>query len=606
MSFIFISSSSNDKAIADAIYENLEKKGIKCWNSDKNIHANQNYNAAILQAIHNCRAMVFIYSSNAESSQDVLHEVKEASENNKIIIPFIIENKIPSQNMEAYLQSNYKIDATVTSIYESIYKLENLLKNLLAAQRNNVPHAVIPQAPVDYSNNFNSPNPNRPVPAKKSKAPLIIGISAAAVVCLILLAGGIFGMSLLLAPTDESYIEEITTTSSNGAYDIGFKVEQDDDLYGSRFTEEEIIEFAKEAIRELDRTNSDSEFYQNYGYQGPEYKDLYNVQEDVLFAMMGLEVVRFDDVKVMGKNKKDFGIEYLLSMDFTVYANYDRETETGETEHIEGEASLYNNVVIIETNDGELKYLYMESIKQEELENRYEKINSFYEEMKEKEVIEAEDTVQAYVPSDANINNNSLKSVKEIVEENDHKVVAVFVDTPEGEVQGSGFFIEDGIIVTNFHVIEGGRSAYVRLTDERFIEVEGIVCANPALDLAILKLTEQIGVEPVRLGGISDVQKGEMAVAIGSPLGLFNTVSTGIISNTWNQDGVHLIQISIPITHGNSGGALFDDSGKVIGVTTSGIGDANLNFAVSTEHLLEVCELIKEIGYDNIEVVPFK
>ena len=84
--------------------------------------------------------------------------------------------------------------------------------------------------------------------------------------------------------------------------------------------------------------------------------------------------------------------------------------------------------------------------------------------------------------------------------------------------------------------------------------------------MAILKLTEQIGVEPVRLGGISDVQKGEMAVAIGSPLGLFNTVSTGIISNTWNQDGVHLIQISIPITHGNSGGALFDDSGKVIGV----------------------------------------
>ena len=208
--------------------------------------------------------------------------------------------------------------------------------------------------------------------------------------------------------------------------------------------------------------------------------------------------------------------------------------------------------------------------------------------MKEKEVVDAEDTVQSYVPSDSSIDDNSLKSVKKkIVEENDHKVVAVFVDTAGGEVQGSGFFIEDGIIVTNFHVIEGGRRAYVRLTDERLIEVEGIVCTNPALDLAIIKLTEQIGIEPVSLGGMVDVQKGEMAVAIGSPLGLFNTVSTGIVSNTWEQDGVYLIQISIPITHGNSGGALFDDSGKVIGVTTSGIGEANLNFAVSTEHLLE-------------------
>ena len=223
--------------------------------------------------------------------------------------------------------------------------------------------------------------------------------------------------------------------------------------------------------------------------------------------------------------------------------------------------------------------------------------------MKEKEVVDAEDTVQSYVPSDSSIDDNSLKSVKEIVEENDHKVVAVLLIQLEAKCR-KWLFIEDGIIVTNFHVIEGGRRAYVRLTDERLIEVEGIVCTNPALDLAIIKLTEQIGIEPVSLGGMVDVQKGEMAVAIGSPLGLFNTVSTGIVSNTWEQDGVYLIQISIPITHGNSGGALFDDSGKVIGVTTSGIGEANLNFAVSTEHLLEVYEIIKEIGYDNIEVVP--
>jgi len=51
-------------------------------------------------------------------------------------------------------------------------------------------------------------------------------------------------------------------------------------------------------------------------------------------------------------------------------------------------------------------------------------------------------------------------------------------------------------------------------------------------------------------------------------LGLFNTVSTGIISNFWEANGVNLIQISIPITHGNSGGALFNESGKLIGITS--------------------------------------
>ena len=208
MSFIFISSSSNDKAIANAAYENLEQKGIKCWSSDKNIQSHQNYNAAILKAIHNCRAMVFIYSSSAESSQDVLREVREAAENNKIIIPFIVENKIPSQNMEVYLQGNYKIDATTSSIYESIYKLENLLKNLLGEQMNAAPQAAGPQTTVtrpqaaaaSYSPRPDIPGPNRPVAPKKSKAPLIIGISAVAVVCLILLAGGIFGMSVLWLP----------------------------------------------------------------------------------------------------------------------------------------------------------------------------------------------------------------------------------------------------------------------------------------------------------------------------------------------------------------------------------------------------------------------
>ena len=100
------------------------------------------------------------------------------------------------------------------------------------------------------------------------------------------------------------------------------------------------------------------------------------------------------------------------------------------------------------------------------------------------------------------------------------------------------------------------------------------------------------------MGKASDTDKGSIAVAIGSPLGLFNTVSTGIISNFWESEGIDLIQISIPITHGNSGGALFNESGKLIGITTSGMGEANLNFAISSSHIIPVYEEIKHLPFN--------
>ena len=85
------------------------------------------------------------------------------------------------------------------------------------------------------------------------------------------------------------------------------------------------------------------------------------------------------------------------------------------------------------------------------------------------------------------------------------------------------------MVVTNYHVIEGGRSAKVLLSDETSVDVEGVLFSNPHVDIAVLKLANEIGIEPVTMGKASDTDKGSIAVAIGSPLGLFNTVSTGII-----------------------------------------------------------------------------
>ena len=176
----------------------------------------------------------------------------------------------------------------------------------------------------------------------------------------------ILGRNLLFSPTNKNI--------PSGNNIVG---KSNVSIEGSKYTEEDIIEFAKNSILELDRLQSTSEFYDEYGYNGPEY-DLDRIQEDVFFAIMDLDVVRFNDVSIVGKSEKTHGIEYLLNVNFVCYADYET-TENNKPVHHQGEALLYNNVVILETlNDG-LRYLYMEGIFEDELNARNEDIDLYQE-----------------------------------------------------------------------------------------------------------------------------------------------------------------------------------------------------------------------------------
>jgi serine protease Do len=182
---------------------------------------------------------------------------------------------------------------------------------------------------------------------------------------------------------------------------------------------------------------------------------------------------------------------------------------------------------------------------------------------------------------------NPNLTTKEIVKLNDSKIFTIYTSNDKGPLGlGSGFAIADGLILTNFHVIAGANKATVKTVDGKSFEVEGVVLYDEKSDLAIIKTQEKIGIEPVTLGMDAEVEKGDHVVAIGSPKGLSNTVSEGIVSNVLEEDGIAKIQISVPITHGSSGGALFNEQGKVIGVTTSGLDtNADLNFAVSIRNI---------------------
>lgn len=151
---------------------------------------------------------------------------------------------------------------------------------------------------------------------------------------------------------------------------------------------------------------------------------------------------------------------------------------------------------------------------------------------------------------------------------------------------GSGFIVrESGVIVTNFHVLRGASGAAVLLpSKERFTRVS-VLDADSTLDLALLKIPGA-GL-PVLQTRTTTPRVGEKVITIGSPLGLSQTVSEGIVSATRMVGGHEIVQITAPISHGSSGGAVLDADGRVFAVSTSLLAEGQaLNFAIPVRYAL--------------------
>ena len=178
------------------------------------------------------------------------------------------------------------------------------------------------------------------------------------------------------------------------------------------------------------------------------------------------------------------------------------------------------------------------------------------------------------------------KDIPAIAKSANGVVVSIITSDKDGKpvAQGTGFLVsKDGRIVTNYHVIKGSSSAIVKLPNGAYYGVDGVVAFDKARDLAVIKAHGQ-KFHAVSLGNSDRIQVGEEIVAIGSPLSLESTVSSGIVSGIRTieeEEGGKFLQITAPISPGSSGGPLFNMRGEVIGVTTSGLdGGENLNFAI--------------------------
>lgn len=161
-------------------------------------------------------------------------------------------------------------------------------------------------------------------------------------------------------------------------------------------------------------------------------------------------------------------------------------------------------------------------------------------------------------------------------------MIGVYNKNKECFKTGSGVIIsEKGYILTNFHVASEAAYYGIRLEEEEHIFfTDELIKYNQYHDLAILRVDRPRAPIPIYRGD-GELVRGQKVVAIGSPLGLFNTVSDGIISGFRKLEDVSMIQFTAPTSHGSSGGALLDLYGNLIGVITAGYDDGqNLNLAV--------------------------
>ena len=166
---------------------------------------------------------------------------------------------------------------------------------------------------------------------------------------------------------------------------------------------------------------------------------------------------------------------------------------------------------------------------------------------------------------------------------------------------GSGFiYSEDGYIVTNNHMVEGASSIKVSLTDGATFTAS-LKGSDPDMDLAVLKI-DASGLPTAQLGTSSDLLVGELAVAVGSPEGFEQSVTSGIVSALGRDifippDGPDLrdlIQTDAAINPGNSGGPLCNGAGEVVGINTAIVSESGgydgIGFAISIDNALPVIE----------------
>jgi putative serine protease PepD len=178
----------------------------------------------------------------------------------------------------------------------------------------------------------------------------------------------------------------------------------------------------------------------------------------------------------------------------------------------------------------------------------------------------------------------------------------VLIETTTGS--GSGIvYDKNGVIFTNAHVVDNATSVRVTFSNGRIEQSVPVVARDLARDIALLRASARDDLVPVVFGRTTDVKVGQIAIAIGAPFGLDQSVTQGIVSavgrivQSFGNCGIDMIQTDAPINPGNSGGALVDKQGRLIGMNTSirttgaaASGSVGVGFAVPSDTIKATVE----------------
>ena len=177
-------------------------------------------------------------------------------------------------------------------------------------------------------------------------------------------------------------------------------------------------------------------------------------------------------------------------------------------------------------------------------------------------------------------------------------------EAPMAHGVGSGFIIDaKGLIVTNNHVVDGATAVKVTLQDGRSFDAK-VIGTDPVTDVALIKVDSADPLPAVSFDSSKDIRVGDDVMAVGNPFGLGGTVTTGIISAKARDIGSgsydNYLQTDAAINKGNSGGPLFDDAGKVVGMTTAIMspsgGSVGIGFAVPSDVVQTVVAQLAQGG----------
>lgn len=186
------------------------------------------------------------------------------------------------------------------------------------------------------------------------------------------------------------------------------------------------------------------------------------------------------------------------------------------------------------------------------------------------------------------INEVQAQSAQEVAKRAFGSTVLLVMEDSNGQPVslGSGFFVGEGKVASNLHVVEGAARGYAKIIGQKSkYDIEGIIAIDPARDLVILKISGARA-PALAIGNSESVQVGETVYAVGNPQGLEGTFSQGIVSSIREVGPDKLLQITAPISPGSSGGPVLSGNGEVVGVSVATFrGGQNLNFAIPSCYL---------------------